>query len=132
MPRDLLQPARSVGSLSPGYNRYDCQKVKFSDIFRRCYNDYFCVLLFGLHFLHGIKHQFKHHLFYRQCMLFVRFLERENPCAFKRFITDIESKMDFSDAFHLAFGTDIMSAWDEFKIDIRPDCGIREVQCKII
>lgn len=63
----------------------------------------------------GIKHQFKHHLFYRQCMLFVAFIEKENPAKFKRFLIDLENKIDFSDAFRSAFGTDTMTKWNKFK-----------------
>ncbi len=63
----------------------------------------------------GIKHQFKHHMYYRQCMLFVNFLKKEDPEGFKEFIIDLQKRMDFSDAFRTAFGTDIMTKWRKFK-----------------
>ena len=65
-----------------------------------------------------IKHEFKHHLFYRQCMLFVAFLEKESPEQFKKFIIDLENGMDFSDAFRFSFGVDTMTKWYEFKSQI--------------
>lgn len=40
----------------------------------------------------GIKRQFENHIFYRQCMLFVSFLEK-NPEQFKKFFIDIENAM---------------------------------------
>jgi hypothetical protein len=65
-----------------------------------------------------IKHEFKHHLFYRQCMLFVAFLEKESPEQFKKFIIDLENGMDFSDAFRFSFCVDTMTKWYEFKSQI--------------
>lgn len=63
----------------------------------------------------GIKHQFKHHMFYRQCMLFVSFLEKEFPDQFKKFLIDLHKGRDFSDSFRLSFGADTMAKWSEFK-----------------
>jgi hypothetical protein len=63
----------------------------------------------------GIRHRFKHHLFYRQCMLFVGFLEKEDPERFKKFVIDLEKRTDFSDAFRSSFGVDTMTKWHEFK-----------------
>jgi hypothetical protein len=65
-----------------------------------------------------IRHKFKHHLFYRQCMLFVEFLEKENPEQFKKFLTDLKNGIDFPDTFRLSFGADAMTKWHEFKIQI--------------
>lgn len=62
-----------------------------------------------------IEHRFKHHLFYRQCMLFVGFLEKEDPDRFKKFIIDLEKRTDFSDAFRSSFGADTMTKWHDFK-----------------
>jgi hypothetical protein len=66
----------------------------------------------------GIKHRFKHHMYYRQCMLFVNFLEKEDPEGFKKFIIDLQKRMDFSDAFRTAFGADTMTKWHKFKNQI--------------
>jgi hypothetical protein len=63
----------------------------------------------------GIKHQSKHHLFYRQCMLFVAFLENNNPERFREFLTDLENGKSFADVFRSSFGTDTMTKWNEFK-----------------
>lgn len=66
-----------------------------------------------------IRHRFKHHMFYRQCMMFVSFLEQETPGPFKRFLTDLETGTEFSRAFRSAFGTTTMAKWDEFLAGIR-------------
>jgi hypothetical protein len=66
----------------------------------------------------GIKHEFKHHLFYRQCMLFVAFLEKEGHEQFKKFVIDLGNGVDFSDAFRFSFGVDTMTKWYEFKSQI--------------
>jgi hypothetical protein len=63
----------------------------------------------------GIEHRFKHHMFYRQCMLFVGFLEEENPDHFKEFLIDLEGGMDFGDAFRSSFAADSLTKWHEFK-----------------
>lgn len=63
----------------------------------------------------GIRHQFKHHMFYRQCMLFVSFLEKEYPDQFKKFLMDLHMGKDFSGSFRLSFGADTIAKWSEFK-----------------
>jgi hypothetical protein len=67
----------------------------------------------------GIKHQFKNHMFYRQCMLFVSFLEKESPEQFKIFLIHIENGRDFSEAFLASFSKDTMTKWNEFKNQIK-------------
>ncbi len=63
----------------------------------------------------GIEHQFKHHMFYRQCMLFVAFLENESSGKLKKSLIDIEKGTKTPDAFQASFGTDTMTKWNEFK-----------------
>lgn len=63
----------------------------------------------------GISHQHKHHMFYRQCMLFVSFLANESPEKFKKFLITLENGKEFADAFRSSLGADAMTKWDEFK-----------------
>lgn len=67
----------------------------------------------------GIKHQFKHHMFYRQCQMFVAFLEQESPARFEDLVRDLEKGLDFSDAFRASFSASPMSKWNEFKKQLK-------------
>ncbi len=66
----------------------------------------------------GIEHRFKHHMFYRQCMLFVAFLEKEDPAGFKACLTAVENGTEFQAAFRKAFGVGAMAEWRAFKLQI--------------
>ncbi|MFH1168798.1 MAG: hypothetical protein V1852_32735 [Pseudomonadota bacterium] len=94
-------------SIRSGNHFIPFEDAGLSDLFRPRYASYF-----------KIRHKFKHHLFYRQCMLFVSFLENEHPVQFKTFVIDLEKGIDFSDAFHLSFGVDTMTKWNAFKSQI--------------
>lgn len=67
----------------------------------------------------GIKHQFKHHMFYRQCMLFVGYLKEGSPEHFKNFLLDLENGTAFTVAFRSSFTTDPLTKWHEFKNQLR-------------
>ena len=77
------------------------------DLFRPRYASYF-----------KVRHKFKHHLFYRQCMLFVSFLKKGHPEKFKKFLINLENGKDFSDTFRISFGADVITKWNEFKTKI--------------
>ena len=57
-------------------------------------------------------------MFYRQCMLFVAFLEKENPAGFQTCLTGIQNGTEFQEVFRKAFGADTMSKWRAFKMQI--------------
>lgn len=67
----------------------------------------------------GIEHQFKHHMFYRQCMLFVGFIQKKSPPNFKNFLLDVENGTDFADAFRSSFSANPNTEWHEFKKQLR-------------
>jgi hypothetical protein len=67
----------------------------------------------------GIEHRFKHHMFYRQCMLFIGFLQKENPGNFKNFLLDLENGTDFAEAFRSSFAGNPLTKWHEFKNQLR-------------
>lgn len=91
-------------SIRSGNHFVPFEDAGLRDLFCPRYSSYF-----------KIRHKFKHHLFYRQCMLFVSFLEKDNPEKFKNFLTDLEKGKDFSDIFRISFGADAMTKWNEFK-----------------
>ncbi len=100
-------------SIRSGNHFIPFENAGLSDVFRPRYASYF-----------KIRHEFKHHLFYRQCMLFIGFLEKEHPEQFRKFLIDLENGIDFSDTFRLSFGADAITKWNEFKtqiIEIEPD-----------
>lgn len=66
----------------------------------------------------GIEHRFKHHMFYRQCMLFVAFLEKNDPSGFQTCLTEIQNGTEFQETFRTAFGADTMVKWRAFKMQI--------------
>ncbi|WP_028585031.1 hypothetical protein [Desulfogranum mediterraneum] len=62
-----------------------------------------------------IDHPCKHHMFYLQCMLFVAFLEQEDPESFKSFVLSLVEGTAFKTAFQSSFKVDLAVKWDDFK-----------------
>ena len=58
--------------------------------------------------------QLDHHMFYRQSMIFVKYLKSSNKNSFRAFLQNIQNGKDFSDSFTKSFGITTMKMWDEF------------------
>ena len=59
------------------------------------------------------------HLFYRQSMMFVRYLKEKNETQFRRFLLDIQDGTRFINAFNDNFDEDISRIWNEFLESIK-------------
>ena len=58
------------------------------------------------------------HLFYRQSMMFVRYLKEKNEKQFRRFLLNIQNGTRFIKAFNDTFNDDISLIWRDFLQDI--------------
>lgn len=59
------------------------------------------------------KHQ-QTHLFYRQAMLFVKYLDENRIAQFQQLLADVQQGVKFSKAFGNAFSEDMETIWREF------------------
>ncbi len=91
-------------SISSGNHFHPHDTAGLRDLFIKRYASYW-----------GIEHENKHHLFYRQCMLFISYIHKEHPNEFKKFIIELEHGSAFKSAFTKAFGTDTETIWKNFK-----------------
>jgi len=60
----------------------------------------------------------KHHMFYRQSMLFVAYLKERDEEKYKKFLLEIHEGRCFAESFHEAFGEDISAMWEQFKTSL--------------
>ena len=102
-----VSDAEAREAIKSGNHFKPLEKAGFWDLFHPKYATYW-----------GITHRFKHHMFYHQCMLFIAFLEKDDPAGFKACLTDIQNGMDFQKAFRKGFGADTMAEWRAFKKQI--------------
>ena len=58
--------------------------------------------------------ELSHHMFYRQASLFIEFLARSHPEAWRDLLRHVHAGMSFSEAYTLAFDMDIDSLWGSF------------------
>lgn len=92
-------------SLISGNHFFPHDRAGLRDLFVKRYASYW-----------GLQHKHKHHLFYRQCTLFVAFLKEEHPIEFIEFLMEIENGTSFKSAFKEAFETDTVTKWQEFNL----------------
>ncbi len=67
----------------------------------------------------GARDNLPAHLFYREGAMFVGFLARLDPAAFKRLLLDIQDRHAFADAVAHAYGRDLPALWREFSSETK-------------
>jgi hypothetical protein len=68
----------------------------------------------------GAREHLPAHLFYRESGLFVAFLARRDPAAFKRLVLAVEDRREFADAVRDAYERELAALWREFVADAKP------------
>ena len=72
-------------------------------------------LVEGIVFRKGPEHwELSHHMFYRQSGLFIDYLSKQNPMAWKKLLDNVHAGMDFKTAYGAAFDTDLQTLWNDF------------------
>ena len=61
----------------------------------------------------------KPHLFYRQSALFVGFMARQDPGAFRRLVSSLQAGERFAPAVQAAYGSDVPALWERFLVENR-------------
>ena len=72
-------------------------------------------LVEGIIIRKGPQHwELSHHMFYRQSSLFIDFLSKQDPIAWKKLLDNVHAGLDFRTAYAEAFNADLQVLWKSF------------------